>query len=52
VTKLITPTALSKARQFFNCSALNGVELENQVPHSLRVRHDADELLRRKPVHA
>jgi leishmanolysin-like peptidase len=41
VTKLITPTALSKARQFFNCSTLNGVELENQVPHSLRVRRDA-----------
>ena len=30
ITKLVTPTALKKAREFFGCPNLNGVELENQ----------------------
>lgn len=30
ITKLVTPAALKKAREFFGCPNLNGVELEDQ----------------------
>lgn len=37
IIKLVTPKALARARAYFACSTLNGVELENQVGAHVQV---------------